>query len=84
MINRKKYKLLISNKLPNNSFISVEFGTEIEDDCDPIELMDKVRKAVYEDIKRTREKDPAVKACWESMLVGLAQEKKIKEADKQE
>lgn len=84
MVNRKKYKLLISNKLPNNVFVSVEFGTEYEDDCDPIELMERVRKDVYADIKRYRDKDPAVKSCWESMLAGLEQERKIKEANKKE
>ena len=82
MIARKKFKVLGSSKLPNGSFISVEFGTELEEECeDSAELMDKVYKEVYRDLKKYKKTDPIVGSVWEELIKGLKQEKKLADAE---
>jgi hypothetical protein len=49
---RKKYKILVSNRLPNDCIYSVEIGTELEDDdVDPDELFKKAKQLTLKDLK---------------------------------
>lgn len=83
MIVQKKYKLLLNSKLPNGTMVSMEFGGYIEEeDADPSELFDKVYASVRDDIKRTAQKDPGVRALWENYKSGLKQDRKFKDSEK--
>ena len=74
----------ISNQLPNGVFITVEFGTETtETDIDADELFSMVYASTMDDIKYAMKKNPAVQSCWDKMVAGLKQEKKLKQSDKE-
>jgi len=84
MIHTKKFSLKISNQLPNGTYITVMFGTETtEENIDDDELFGMVYASTMDDIKKMIAKNPAVKSCWDKMVAGLKQEKKLLQSEKE-
>lgn len=84
IIHTKKFSLKISNQLPNGTYVTLEFGTETtEEGVDSEELFSMVYASTMEDIKKTVGKNPAAKSCWDKMVAGLKQEKKLLQSDKE-
>ena len=84
MTHTKKFSLKISNQLPNGTYITVEFGTETtEENIDAEELFGMVYASTMYDIKKAVVKNPAAKSCWDKMVSGLKQEKKLLQSDKE-
>jgi len=78
MLVGKKYKLLMSATLPNNSIVSMEFQTYIEEDTDDVNsVFDKVYQATLADIKKTVKRDPIARVCWRKLKKGVDTESKM-------
>jgi hypothetical protein len=75
---RKGYKLLISKKLPNDTIISIEFSTQLEEtDVDPVELFERAYQSVMSDLKAAKAKDAIVKSAAEGLVAGITTEQKF-------
>lgn len=82
---RKRAKLLVSHQLPNNTILSIEFGTEMEeDDVDPKVLFEKVMQSLFDDVQDSINKYPMVKSGMKALNVGLKREKKLEQAEKED
>jgi len=75
---RKGYKLLISKKLPNDTIISIEFSTQMEEsDITPEELFEKVYQSVLSDFKNAKAKDAIVQSAADGLVSGIKTEQKF-------
>ena len=76
---RKGYKLLISKKLPNDTIISLEFVTQIEEsDVVEEELFERVYQSVMNDFKTAKAKDAIVQSVADGLVTGIKLEQKFK------
>lgn len=71
---KKEFKILISDKLPNGNFVSIEFRTHIEkDNVDPDLLFDEVFESTNRDIKKAIKNNKIIRVLYKKMLTGIDQ-----------
>ena len=81
---KKRFKFLISHRLPNGVIISEEFCTEMEDSEKSGDvLFDEVYTSTMDDFKRLKEKNKLVKVLWDSLCSGVKLQQNISNAEKE-
>lgn len=79
---RKKNKFLASKKFSDGNIVTIEFGTEIEEDnINEDDLGKAVIASTKKDMHRAYKADPMVKVILDSMQVSVRKEQKIIEAE---